>query len=74
MLFKLALKTLEQGKSIGCAACKSRENLVMIEPAHFASARLGYDGAQGDLAIAPKGDLRAASRRKYGGTVIFWHE
>jgi hypothetical protein len=73
MLLKLAFKPLEQGKSVGCAARKSRENLVMVEPAHLASAGLGYNGAQGYLAIAPERHLLAAPRRKYGGTAKFWH-
>ena len=74
MFFKLTFKTLEQGKSIGCATRKSRENFVVVEPAHLAGASLGYDGAQSYLAIASERDLSAASRRKYGSTVIFWHE
>ena len=73
MLFKLTFKTLEQGKSVGCAARKSREHFVVVEPAHLPGAGLRYDGTQSYLAIAAKSDLSAASRRKYGSTVIFWH-
>lgn len=73
MFFKLAFKPFEQGKSVGGATCKSRKNFVMVESAHLASAGLGYDGAQGYLAITSERHLLAAPRRKYGGTVKFWH-
>jgi hypothetical protein len=73
VFFKLAFKTLKQCKRIGCATRKSREYFVVVKSSNLSGARFCNYRAQGDLAIAPKRDLRSPPGGKYRSTVKFWH-
>ncbi len=61
VLLELGLEALEQREGIGGAAGESREDLVVVEPAHLARGGLDDDVAERDLAVAAEGD--APSRR-----------
>ena len=73
MLFQLGFEALEQGKGIGSATGKSRQDAALIEPTHFSGRRLDNDTAQRDLAVAAHGDRISPTHRQDRRAVILLH-
>src|SRR5690606_400207 len=73
VFFELGLETLEQRKGIGGTAGEADQHLAVIDLAHLARSPFHDDVAEGDLAVAAKRDVVAASYRQDGGAVKLFH-
>jgi hypothetical protein len=73
MLLQLGLEALEQRESIGRSPGEASQNLVVVEPAHFARSGFDDDVAERHLTVAAQGDSSAAAHAEYGGAVILIH-
>jgi hypothetical protein len=64
MRFKLGFKAFKEGKGIRGSTCKTGENLIFVEAAHFARIAFHYGVAEGNLAVAADNHLVVATNTK----------
>jgi hypothetical protein len=57
VLLELGFKMLEQSKSIGGTACKTRQNFVVVKTPYFSGRTFDHDMPQGNLPVTTKRDV-----------------
>ncbi|MNN09468.1 hypothetical protein D3C81_1223490 [compost metagenome] len=61
MFLELAFKALEQGERIGGGAGEARDDLAVVQAAHFLGVAFHHGVAEGNLAVATHDDFAVAA-------------